>query len=241
MLMAALAIAFAAGCGGGHSRSSSLTIRLVHGGFGPRSYTLSCRPPGGTAPGPVKICAAIKQQPSLLIAHRGVGHSCPYGPPLVVISGSWASRRIGVAFSVCTSGQENQAAKWIQLLQYGPVRVLQAPTAKAGLASLVLSQRAPGLTRVYQYGAIWQLRIKQVASGRTVFAADFYIGFRGGWPVRLPPGQYRIESGELVCNGNCERLSIPTDRCARTITLDKGTLRIVIDVHAGRACQISAT
>jgi hypothetical protein len=241
MLVSVLAIAFAAGCGGGHPRSVSLTIRLVQGGFGPRSYTLSCLPPGGTAPGPAKICAAIRQRPSLLIAHRGAGHSCPYGPPVVVVSGSWAGRRVGAGFSVCTSGQENQAARWIQLLHYGPVRVLRAAKAKAGLASLVLSQRAPGLTRVYQYGAIWQLAIKQVASGRTAFAADFYTGFRGAWPVRLPPGEYRIESAELVCNGNCDQLSAPTDRCARVIRLENGTLPILIDVHAGRVCQISVT
>jgi hypothetical protein len=73
-------------------------------------------------------------------------------------------------------------------------------------------------------------------------AADLASGgFRGAWPVRLPPSQYRIESAELVCNGNCDHLSAPTDRCARTIRLDNGTLRIVIDAHAGRVCQINVT
>jgi hypothetical protein len=230
-----------AACGGSHEQTSPLTVRLVQGDSGPRSYTLGCSPPSGTASDPERICAAIEHEPGLLTSHPGADHSCPYGPPAVVLAGTWSGHPIHARFSVCTSGQEQAVATWIQLLHYGPVHVLHASRPRAGQPKLILRQHAPGLTRAYPSGAVWHLRITDSKTGRTAFAANIYYGFRGSEPVSLPPGTYRVESAELVCHGNCSQLSAPVDSCARTVSLANQALPLVIDEHAHHPCQIKTT
>jgi hypothetical protein len=236
-LVVVLLLSSLIGCGARNDHPSSLTVSLVHGAAGPRSYMLRCSPPRGTAPDPQGICAAIKHEPALLTSHPGMDHSCPYGPPAVVLASTWSGRPIHARFSVCTSGQEQGAATWIQLLRYGPVHVLHASKPHSGQAELLLRQHAPGLTRTYPYGAVWRVRITR-ATGWTAFAAKIYYGLRGSWPVSLPSGLHRVESAELVCHGNCNHLSAPVDRCARTISLAKQSLALVVEAHAGHPCQI---
>jgi hypothetical protein len=93
-------------------------IRVVELGtmLGSFGYELRCDPAGGTVPHPAGICAAIARRPALLYSFPGPDHSCPAGAPTVSIAGSWDGKPLRSTFSVCTGGQESQAAEWAALL-----------------------------------------------------------------------------------------------------------------------------
>jgi hypothetical protein len=93
-------------------------IRVVELGtmLGSFGYELRCDPAGGTVPHPARICAAIARRPALLYSFPGPDHSCPGGAPTVSIAGSWDGKPLRSTFSVCTGGQESQAAEWAALL-----------------------------------------------------------------------------------------------------------------------------
>ena len=99
------------GRGAGDVRVVELETML--GSFG---YELRCGPAGGTVPHPARICAAIMRDPALLYSFPGPDHSCPAGAPTVSIAGSWNGKPLHSTFSVCTGGQEQQAAAWAGLL-----------------------------------------------------------------------------------------------------------------------------
>ena len=119
----------AVGCGS--SPSTALRIDLTRGVFGSRSYTLRCSPTGGTVSNAAALCTAIKTDTSLTLSHPGGDHSCPYGPPLVRVTGRRSGRRVDAQFSVCRFGQERSAARWIESVGYGPLWVTAASTSAA--------------------------------------------------------------------------------------------------------------
>jgi hypothetical protein len=99
------------GRGAGDVRIVELDTML--GSFG---YELRCDPAGGTVPHPARICAAIAHRPAMLYSFPGPDHSCPAGAPTVSIVGNWNGKPLRSTFSVCTGGQEQQAAEWAALL-----------------------------------------------------------------------------------------------------------------------------
>ena len=57
---------------------------------------------------------------------------------------------------------------------------------------------------------------------------------------RLAPGRYRVISYQRPCDGNCETLDPPTDRCARRVRiLSAGLTEVGIRVRPGRRCRMS--
>ena len=126
------------GRGAGGVRIVELDTML--GSFG---YELHCDPAGGTVPHPARICAAVTRDPALLYSVPGPGHSCPAGGPTVSIAGRWNGKPLHSTFSVCTGGQERQAAAWAGLLpsttMLGTVHIDQG----IGLVSLGEREAAP--------------------------------------------------------------------------------------------------
>jgi D-alanyl-D-alanine dipeptidase len=57
---------------------------------------------------------------------------------------------------------------------------------------------------------------------------------------KLAPGRYRVISYQRPCDGNCELLDPPTDRCARRIRILSGGLtEVAVSVRPGRSCRMS--
>jgi hypothetical protein len=92
-------------------------LRIVEEGtmLGTFGYTLRCGPPGGTAPDPALVCAAIAADSALLYSVAGPDHSCPPTPTIALV-GRWGGKRVHSTFSVCIGGQEPSASRWMALL-----------------------------------------------------------------------------------------------------------------------------
>jgi hypothetical protein len=57
--------------------------------------------------------------------------------------------------------------------------------------------------------------------------------------IRLDPGEYRLVSWQRPCDGNCDSLDPPTDRCAEEFALEPGNaLTAAIKVRAADGCTI---
>lgn len=69
------------------------------------------------------------------------------------------------------------------------------------------------------------------------------VEFDGPTSIPVPAGgTYRLESWARPCDGNCDTLDGPTDRCDETLVVDGGsTVRIEIDPTPGRDCEITLT
>jgi hypothetical protein len=181
-------------------------VRVVELGtmLGSFGYELRCGPAGGTVPHPARICAAIVRHPALLYSFPGPDHSCPAGAPTVSIAGTWNGKPLHSTFSVCTGGQEQQAAAWAALLPsmtalgtvhidqgIGPVSLGEREAAVVDL--LRGARRAPGPCR----------------SCTLRFGAGFSVGYGGGpaqqagWTVSFAGSRVtRIESDvELTVAG----------------------------------------
>ena len=58
--------------------------------------------------------------------------------------------------------------------------------------------------------------------------------------IHLDPGDYRLLSWQRPCDGSCDALDPPTDRCARQFALvPKTSLEAEIEVRAGEGCTIA--
>jgi hypothetical protein len=58
--------------------------------------------------------------------------------------------------------------------------------------------------------------------------------------IRLDPGEYRVVSWQRPCDGSCDTLDPPTDRCVETFVLRGETsVSARIDVRAGEGCTIA--
>jgi hypothetical protein len=57
--------------------------------------------------------------------------------------------------------------------------------------------------------------------------------------VRLDPGDYRLLSWQRPCDGSCDSLDSPTDRCSAPFTVAPETPTLAeIQVRAGEGCTI---
>jgi len=57
--------------------------------------------------------------------------------------------------------------------------------------------------------------------------------------LRLPAGQYRLQSWQRTCDGNCGHLDQPTARCTRTFALHRGQpLVAAIQVRFPATCVV---
>jgi hypothetical protein len=152
-------------------------IRVVELGtmLGSFGYELRCDPAGGTVPQSARICAAIARRPALLYSFPGPDHSCPAGAATVSISGSWNGKPLRSTFSVCTGGQEQQAAAWTMLLP--SMTALGAVHVDRGIGLVSLGEREAavlGLLRGPQ-GAP-----RPCSRCTRSFGAGFSAGYGGG-------------------------------------------------------------
>jgi hypothetical protein len=60
------------GCGSsqGSAPATELTIRAVNSDVGRSEFHLTCEPPGGDLPDPVRACAALAKEPELVTAPK---------------------------------------------------------------------------------------------------------------------------------------------------------------------------
>jgi hypothetical protein len=55
----------------------------------------------------------------------------------------------------------------------------------------------------------------------------------------LPPGRYRIVSYQRPCDGNCDYLDGPTERCTTVLTIrDAHPARVTFEVTPGAGCVV---
>lgn len=105
-----------AGCGGGHSAPTKLTIEVTDNS-GVRAYRLECGPAGGTARNARAMCKALRRQPDMLV--KGRYSIC--GPGVtpgesIDVSGSDRGKRVRASFvDVCWVGNDG-FGEWSDLL-----------------------------------------------------------------------------------------------------------------------------
>jgi hypothetical protein len=122
------------------------------------------------------------------------------------------------------------------------VLTLALPGAQAAAprsALLVVRQDYPPRP-VYIEGSVGHLRLTQLSTGRVlVNGPRTTYRTRSGDAIlrrQLVPGRYRLVSWQRPCDGNCDYLDPPRDRCAATLTLKSGrrlTVTVVLHQHGG--------
>jgi hypothetical protein len=240
LCLAGLAV-IATGCGGSSS-STALRIDLTYGAFGSRSYVLRCSPAAGTFPDAAAVCDAVKADKSLFVSHPGADHSCPYGPPLVRVTGRSRGQKVDAQFSVCTTGQERSAFRWIELGGYGPLWVMQPSGQTSGARVSVGMRIASGISGLYPYGIVRDLRLlPRSPAAAPVFRARVYYGF--GPPSRvetyLKAGKYVLSNSVRECLGGCDRLSASRSSCSLAFSATTAQrVRLDVRVKADGTCLI---
>ena len=133
---------------------TSLTISVVGGDAGDRSYTLACDPAAGTVRDPAAACGTLAQHPELLKTIQGDDHSCP-PLPAFQIDGTFQDVAVSASFSSCVYGQEDGTAQWSRLVRYGAPTLHGRPTLKIdrGLGPLRLGVESTAVERG-KYGTV---------------------------------------------------------------------------------------
>jgi hypothetical protein len=94
---------------------------------------------------------------------------------------------------------------------------------------------------LFTEGSVPHLRIAR-QDGGVVF--DDEVLDAGDGPLfdrNLPRGEYRLDSAQRPCDGNCGYLDPPTDECSGRVTVRPDTTTTVtITVRPGSPCRIAA-
>jgi hypothetical protein len=107
--------------------------------------------------------------------------------------------------------------------------------AQEGNASLHVEHVVDGSQGLYAEGSIWHLRVLDSA-GDAVF--DEKLSEEKA-SVRLAAGQYRIESEELPCDGNCGLLDPAADGCSSDVDVAAGdAVAATVTLKPGHGCKI---
>lgn len=112
-----------------------------------------------------------------------------------------------------------------------------------GAARLVVREELPAEPR-YMEGSLSFLRLQATGSSDVVVDGPMTTGqqARGKEPLldtNLEPGEYRLVSYQRPCQGNCDRLEPPTDRCRTTLRLEpKESLTATIVLADDGGCTI---
>jgi hypothetical protein len=225
----------ATGCGAHHARvrGGELRIDLVDGAFGPRHYDIHGTPPYAKRVWPQTVCRAVAVASGLLHARSGATHSCPGGPPTVVVRGAFDGERLDSRFSVCVGGQEQEAARWLQLLRYGPSVVLAHAPAGAARAEVCL-HLPPAVLPLRSQQTVWHVLVEPTPSSfRPAFEAMYYKPL----PIRfaLRPGMYVGRAEEALCGGNCNSRRLLL-RCVFRLDLAPRVIRSIEFAINRRVC-----
>jgi hypothetical protein len=85
----------------------------------------------------------------------------------------------------------------------------------------------------YAEGSRWHLRVDH----RGLSLVDDYR--TRTWSRVVEPGRYLVVSYQRPCDGNCDLLDPPTDRCRATVSVPRGrTLRVTIVNRTTPRCSI---
>ena len=110
--------------------------------------------------------------------------------------------------------------------------------ANASPGTLDLRQVLDHSRGVYVEGAVSYVRVRGIRGKLVVAKRVNRPLFR--MQRRLASGRYRVISYQRPCDGNCETLDPPTDRCARRVRiLSAGLTEVGIRVRPGRRCRMS--
>jgi hypothetical protein len=189
------------GTGRGTGRVRVVELSTMLGSFG---YELRCGPAGGTVPDPARICAAIMRQPALLYSFPGPDHSCPAGGATVSIAGTWDGKPLHSRFSVCTGGQEQQAATWAGLLP--SATALGAVQVDRGIGLVSLGEREAAVIDLLRGSGRTPSPCQQCTLNFGIGSSVSYGGGpaqQAGWTVRFARARVtRIESNlQLTVEG----------------------------------------
>lgn len=110
-------------------------------------------------------------------------------------------------------------------------------------ARLVVRESLPPTPR-YVEGSVSFLRVEKTGSGEVIIDGPVTDGqqVRGREPLfsrAVEPGEYRLVSYQRPCQGTCEQLDPPTDRCEATVGLDAGeTLTATVVLSQDGGCTV---
>ena len=97
---------------------------------------------------------------------------------------------------------------------------------------------------VYIEGSLGYLRVEAVGTGAVLVDGRVTDPneARGTAPLfeeTVEPGEYRLESHQRPCSGNCSMLDPPADRCAATLDVEPGaTVTATIQLAQTGGCSI---
>lgn len=110
-------------------------------------------------------------------------------------------------------------------------------------ARLVVLESLPPTPR-YTEGSVSFLRVQRTGSDDVIVDGAVTDGrqVRGQEPLisrSIEPGEYRLVSYQRPCQGNCEQLDPPADRCRAMLRLDPGaTLTATIVLGQSGGCRV---
>ena len=105
---------------------------------GPASYTLTCRPSGGTLPPPAARAARSATPRAAAPTPAGQPVPCPSGRPSFHVTGTYLGRRIDARFIACFSGQWDADQRWATLVPDNLARLRIHPDR--GIGELTLGE-----------------------------------------------------------------------------------------------------
>lgn len=111
--------------------------------------------------------------------------------------------------------------------------------AQAAPGTLDFRQALDSSRGTYVEGSVSVVRVRS-AGGELV--VDRAAEHRPRLRLRrtLPPGRYRVTSHQRPCNGNCELLDPPAERCSRWVrVLSDGLTRVRAAVRPHRGCRMT--
>jgi zinc D-Ala-D-Ala dipeptidase len=113
-----------------------------------------------------------------------------------------------------------------------------AQGAAAAPGTLDYRQALDSSRGLYVEGSISFVRVRDSHGGLVVRRRTAKPRFRMRRSLR--PGLYRVISYQRPCEGNCDFLDPPTDRCARRVRIRSGGLtEVAVTVRPGRGCTMS--
>lgn len=172
----------------------------------------------------------------------------------------WACRRRKEPGHAPSRQRARRKEKWMSLrLFVGGLLILTACTsqpgpsrepgarqstvagASDGTSRLIIREIIDPRTGVYTEGSIAHVLLENAEGGKIV-DRDYGEGSRNRprFDGALPVGSYRLTSYQRPCDGSCDSLDPPTDRCSLGMQLNKGEIvTATIHLSPGQGCTIT--
>jgi hypothetical protein len=134
-----------------------------------------------------------------------------------------------------------------RLMQLDPVQARPAERRSA-LETYVASRRSTSRPRYIRAACSISVALLALAaacggdefSASSPDAAELRVSQEFDEQIRLDPGRYRLVSWQRPCDGSCDSLDAPTDRCEQTFALEPNRPAAAsIEVRASSGCRIA--